>query len=129
MAYMSKYPDGTLHGPNPNKRGEFCGNYNPGLIPPMRLDVQKRSQEYLSQMRFGKPGKTKPSGLSIEDLLKAGFVGLYLLEDRPLSLGDVAVETDALTEAVVSVEPKFDDDYEGLDWDLFDDPFDTSEEE
>lgn len=102
MAYMTKGK-----GPYPNKAGDFCGNHVPGS-PVLRsfhesqAEAQRHQQVWLAQMRFGKPSNCE-AGSSAEMAAK-GYVGLYLKEDRDLFDWETPVDTDELTEAVVSKE-------------------------
>ena len=103
MAYKTK--DGK--GPYPNKAGEFCSNHYPES-PATRNWYSRETQEqadqhqrdWLANKRFGRPAKCQ-AGTSGEMAAK-GYVGVYLDEDRDLHDGDVAVETDELTEAYVT---------------------------
>ena len=110
MAYMI-----GEKGPYPSKAGDFCGNHYPDSEPPMscqdmrspetRKAAIKRYKAYLAKMRFGKPSSCETGTSSEMD--SQGWVGLYLKEDssRTLFAGEVEIETDALTEVVVSREP------------------------
>lgn len=80
-------------GPYPDKAGEFCGNHDP---------AGPADSDYLKRMRFGKPSCCD-DGTSRE-MAAGGWVGLYLKEDRKLFEWETPIETDALTEAVVSGE-------------------------
>lgn len=100
----------TVHGkgPYPNKAGEFCGNHQPGSdLPSGPYDTpestEAREAERLAGKRFGKPSNCEHG--SSAEMAKEGWVGLYLKEDRALLYFEVPVETDALTEAVVSADP------------------------
>ncbi len=105
MAYMI---DGK--GPYPNKAGEFCGNHHPGLdtYPSVSLqetpaEAQRRHQERLARMRFGKPSSCG-MGTS-EEMAAKGYVGLYLKEDSDfIRTSQVQIETDELTEEFVSMK-------------------------
>lgn len=88
-------------GPYPDKAGEFCGNHMPGSSPcpvqgESRPDAAERQKEYLAWMRFGKPSNYN-AGTS-KEMAAAGWVGLYLKEDRKLFDWETPVETDELTE-------------------------------
>ncbi len=97
MAYKTE--DG---GPYPNLAGEFCGNHDPTTIPQSYETEQDRKDEQarLNRMRFGKPSHCK-AGTS-EELAARGVVGLYLKEDRELLYFETPVDTNELTEAVVT---------------------------
>ncbi len=108
MAHMSTDPDGTVHGPYPDKAGEFCGNHNlksmdypaPCVTGESPTMAERRRREYLAQMRFGKPSRTTIK--TSEEMAADGWVGLYLKEDGKLYSWESPVETDELTEAVVT---------------------------
>lgn len=102
MAYMIEGK-----GPYPNKAGEFCGNYRPGARSFVMCDLnqdlddaKRQQQDRLAKMRYGKPSSCE-AGTS-DEMAAAGWVGLYLKEDQPLYAWETPVETDALTEAVVT---------------------------
>ncbi len=105
MAHMS---DGK--GPYPDKAGEFCGNHHPGT-PPMQaigegpFEAAQRQSEWLSIMRFGKPSSCEAG--SSWAMSARGWVGLYLKRSRALFSWETPVETDELTERMVS-HPRFD---------------------
>lgn len=89
MAYMNRRPDGD-EGPYPLHVGEYCGNHYPGSRPPrMYGQSQEEANQslaiLLAEVRFGKPRSCKAG--TVEEMTRAGFVGLYLLKNRPL-LGD-----------------------------------------
>ncbi len=76
-------------GPYPDNAGEYCGNHNPNDRYPLPriasetpAQAQKRENEWLSRMRFGRPHATNE--YTVEQLEADGIVGLYLKEDRPL---------------------------------------------
>jgi hypothetical protein len=102
---MAHTSDGN--GPFPDKAGEFCGNHlngRPAILVDgtSREDGERQLRVHLSMMRFGKPAST-PAGTS-EEMAELGYVGLYLKEDRKLYSWETAIETDVLTEAVVSAD-------------------------
>ena len=109
MAYMHTYPDGSTDGPFPNKRGEFCRNYNPRYAP-LRIDIETQEEadvrelEWLSLMRFGRPGRVASDTLTLKEMAELKLVGLYFREDQPLLSFHTPVETDELTEEVVTAE-------------------------
>ena len=84
-------------GPYPNLAGEYCGNHNPNSpnLPPPSLSgetpVQARDREnqWLSQMRFGRPRPCDAEYVTAENR----WVGLYLIADRPLLSFETAVPT------------------------------------
>ncbi len=101
MAYKTK--DGK--GPYPNRAGEFCSNHQPGELAICRFDQSQAEAEqsqcdWLANKRFGRPAKCQ-AGTS-DEMAVMGFVGVYLKKDHRLHDGDVAVETDELTEAYVT---------------------------
>ncbi len=101
MAHMS---DGQ--GPYPDKAGEFCGNHYPNMpaarvFGESQVDAERAQREWMNRMRFGKPAKCD-AGTS-EEMAAGGWVGLYLKENRELHDGETPVETDALSEAVVTL--------------------------
>ena len=96
-------------GPFPDKAGEFYGNHHPDwplylsindTTEEMRAASLKHHKEWLAGMRFGKPSNCA-AGTS-KEMEAQGYVGLYLKEDRKLYSFETPLETDALTEAVVS---------------------------
>ena len=97
MAYMT-----NGKGPYPHKAGEFYRNHRPGARSHTlrhgncSLDVEARQQG----MRRGKPASCE-AGTS-DEMAAAGWVGLYLEKDQPLYAWETPVETDELTEAVVT---------------------------
>ena len=98
-------------GPYPDKAGEFCGNHHPDFeaTPLLSLhetprQAQQRQFMYLLGMQFGKPSNCK-AGTS-EEMAARGYVGLYLKEDRKLLSWETSIETNELTEAVVSKTPE-----------------------
>lgn len=103
MAHMT---DGK--GPYPDLAGEFCGNHDPVsmnypapcMIGKSQIDANRYRDEWLSKMRFGKPANCD-HGTSGE-MTAQGWVGLYLQENRDLHHWETRVETDELTEAVVT---------------------------
>ncbi len=102
MAYKTKDNDD----PFPHLAGEFCGNHKlGGRVIPRRHETQRRAEErekqWLAGMRFGKPSSCE-AGTS-EEMAAAGYVGLYAKEDRSLFDWETPIETDALTEAVVTL--------------------------
>lgn len=86
MAYMTK--DGR--GPYPNKAGEYCGNHLVNSKPygphrPFLRDSKTQitmEAAYLSTMIFGIPHSCE-AGTS-EEMIKRGYVGLYLKKNCPL---------------------------------------------
>lgn len=92
-------------GPYPNKAGEHCGNHMPGsramrLSGQSQVEADTHQEEWLAKMRFGTPSNC---GLgSSAEMVAKGYVGLYLKEDRDLFDWETPVDTDELTEAVVS---------------------------
>jgi hypothetical protein len=104
MAY--RINDGALR---PNDAGEFCGNGRPldeDLARPLLMHGEtptqgaQRLRAFHATMRYGKPSCCE-MGTS-DEMAAEGWVGLYLKEDHPRPLGATTIETDALTEAVVS---------------------------
>jgi len=90
-------------GPYPDKAGEFCGNHLPGSPAIRRFHespADRHQREYLARMRFGKPSSCA-AGTS-EEMAAQGWVGLYLKEDSKLLSWETPVETNQLTEEVVS---------------------------
>ncbi len=93
-------------GPYPDKAGEFCGNHKPGCLAILLAgesikDADCRWAKWLEDVRFGDPSDCK-AGTSKEMKAK-GWVGLYLKEDRSLFDWEKPVDTDELTEAVVTL--------------------------
>lgn len=100
MAYRTKA--GTLC---PNLAGEFCGNHMPESWPVAMFgetpqEAEAHQRRYLAQMLSGKPS-TCPAGTS-EEMAAKGYVGLYLKNDVPIPPDGILVETDELTEGIVS---------------------------
>lgn len=102
MAHMT---DGK--GPYPDKAGEHCGNHLPGssplrLIGQTQAEADSHQEDWLAKMRSGKPSNCEVG--TSEEMAAKGFVGLYLTDDRDLFDWETPVDTDELTEAVVSKE-------------------------
>lgn len=100
MAYMS-----NGGGPYPNKSGEYCGNHFlgvPSVQQPNKsaADAGRHQKRYLEGVDFKKPAAC--SGATSEELTARGWVGLYLKTDRNLFSWEFPIESDELTEAVVS---------------------------
>ena len=96
-------------GPYPNLAGEFCGNYHPDLPitccgDESPADAEEHNSQWLATMWFGKPSRCDHS--TSDEMAVQGWVGLYLRADHPLHYWETPVETDALTEAVVSTAEK-----------------------
>lgn len=78
MAWIEKE---TGKGPYPMHAGEYCGNWTKGS-PAMRTldqtqaEAEVQQEQYLSQMRFGKP-RPCPAYPTSELAEAAGLVGLY----------------------------------------------------
>ncbi len=93
-------------GPYPDKAGEFCGNFHPDELPTRLFnesfaEAAERQKEWLGRMRFGKPSNCQVG--TSEEMAAAGEVGLYLKEDRALFDWETPVETDELTEPIVTM--------------------------
>ena len=106
MAYIIKV-SGKWLGPCPNKKGEFCINWEVGNTRLRReeLEYEKFVEHeflgnFLNNKRQGRPSKSE-SGTS-EQKKWRGFVGLYLAEDTPVDSSAIEVDTDVLDEEVVS---------------------------
>jgi len=100
MAYAANGRD-----PYPNLAGEFCGNHLPGSPAYCRSgespeDAERRQEEFLARMRFGRPSKCGAG--SSEEMTAQGYIGLYLKEDAELSAADITVDTGELQEDRVS---------------------------
>jgi hypothetical protein len=121
MAWITKHYERSeeWYGPLPNKRGENCGNaalknlrlgsggivlqqYNPSWE--LRTMGYESEPEWLDvkNKRIGRPTDC-PAGKS-DEMRQMGMVGLYLIEDSNMSLGQFGreVDTDELQEEVVS---------------------------
>lgn len=86
MAYIA---DGL--GPFPNKKDEFCGNYDPRSRYCGSSDHVRHIKEWLTRVRFGRP-RSCVTGVA-KDLEAEGYVGLYYKETQPLGPDETEVET------------------------------------
>ena len=91
MAYMYKDPTGEWGGPYPNKVGDSCGN---GILGSPEFLGNKKG------FRTGRPASCE--GGTSEEMARKGYAGIYLSVDRPPSPDDIDVDTDMLTEPVVT---------------------------